>query len=138
MRGGLRRDRRYRFRAYREGAQRPLRSRARSRQRAALRHASASARLLAPRPGSRCPGRRGPGLPARVIPVLLQHMAATGIDVWLAALASGASNVVVLASGAEAPQYAYALERQMAFAESIAQALGYQGPHFKLLRAVDA
>ena len=83
-------------------------------------------------------GRRGPGLPARVIPVLLQHMAATGIDVWLAALASGASNVVVLASGAEAPQYAYALERQMAFAESIAQALGYQGPHFKLLRAVDA
>ncbi|TMG96713.1 MAG: 4Fe-4S ferredoxin, partial [Betaproteobacteria bacterium] len=83
-------------------------------------------------------GRRGPGLPARVIPVLLHHMAATGIDVWLAALASGASNVVVLASGAEAPQYADALERQMAFAESIANALGYQGPHFKLLRAVDS
>jgi ferredoxin len=83
-------------------------------------------------------GRRGPGLPARVIPVLLQHMAATGIDVWLAALASGASNVVVLATGAEAPQYTDALERQMAFAESIAQALGYQGSHFKLLRAGDA
>jgi ferredoxin len=83
-------------------------------------------------------GRRGPGLPARVIPVLLQHMAATGIDVWLAALASGASNVVVLATGAEAPQYADALERQMAFAESIANALGYQGAHFKLLHAVDA
>jgi len=83
-------------------------------------------------------GRRGPGLPARVIPVLLQHMAASGIDVWLAALASGASNVVVLATGAEAPQYADALERQMAFAESIANALGYQGAHFKLLRAVDA
>ena len=83
-------------------------------------------------------GRRGPGLPARVIPVLLQHMAATGIDVWLAALASGASNVVVLATGAEAPQYTDALERQMAFAESIAQALGYQGSHFKLLQAGDA
>jgi ferredoxin len=83
-------------------------------------------------------GRRGPGLPARVIPVLLQHVAASGIDVWLAALASGASNVVVLATGAEAPQYRDALERQMAFAESIAQALGYQGAHFKLLRAVDA
>jgi ferredoxin len=83
-------------------------------------------------------GRRGPGLPARVIPVLLQHMAATGIDVWLAALASGASNVVVLATGAEAPQYADALERQMAFGDSIAQALGYQGAHFKLLRAGDA
>ncbi len=83
-------------------------------------------------------GRRGPGLPARVIPVALHHMAATGIDVWLAALASGASNVVVLATGAEAPQYADALERQMAIAESIAQALGYQGPHFRLLRAKDA
>jgi ferredoxin len=83
-------------------------------------------------------GRRGPGLPARVIPVLLQHMAATGIDVWLAALASGASNVVVLATGAEAPQYADALERQMAFGDSIANALGYQGAHFKLLRAGDA
>jgi len=82
-------------------------------------------------------GRRGPGLPARVIPVLLQHMAAAGIDVWLAALASGASNVVVLATGAEAPQYADALERQMAFGDSIAQALGYQGAHFKLLRAVN-
>src|ERR1022692_1158931 len=83
-------------------------------------------------------GRRGPGLPARVIPVALHHMAATGIDVWLAALASGASNVVVLASGAEAPQYADALERQMVVAETVAQALGYQGAHFKLLRAGDA
>jgi ferredoxin len=83
-------------------------------------------------------GRRGPGLPARVIPVLLQHMAATGIDVWLAALASGASNVVVLATGIEAPQYADALEHQMAFGDRIAQALGYQGAHFKLLRAGDA
>src|SRR5260370_18958564 len=83
-------------------------------------------------------GRRGPGLPARVIPVMLQHMAATGIDVWLAALASGASNVVVLATGAEAPQYADALERQMAVAETIANAFGYQGAHFKLLRAGDA
>jgi ferredoxin len=83
-------------------------------------------------------GRRGPGLPARVIPVALHHMAATGIDVWLASLASGASNVVVLASGAEAPQYADALERQMVVAETVAQALGYQGAHFKLLRAGDA
>jgi ferredoxin len=83
-------------------------------------------------------GRRGPGLPARVIPVALHHMAATGIDVWLAALGSGASNVVVLATGNEAPQYVDVLERQMTFAESIAQALGYQGTHFKLLRASDA
>ena len=83
-------------------------------------------------------GRRGPGLPARVIPLALQHVASTGIDVWLAAIASGASNVVVLATGAEAPQYVEALERQIALAESIVRALGYQGAHFKLLRAGDA
>jgi ferredoxin len=41
-------------------------------------------------------GRRGKGLPARVIPVELHHMAATGIDVWLGALAYGASDVAVL------------------------------------------
>jgi ferredoxin len=83
-------------------------------------------------------GRRGPGLPARVIPVALHHMAATGLDVWLAAMASGASSVVVLATGSEAPQYAGELERQMSFAQSIAEALGYQGIHFKLVRASDA
>ncbi len=82
-------------------------------------------------------GRRGPGLPARVIPVALHHTAATGIDVWLAALASGASNVVVMTAGAEAPQYLDALERQMAIAEGITAALGYQGQHFTLLRASD-
>ena len=52
----------------------------------------------------RAPGRRGKGLPARVIPVEIQHMASTGIDVWLGALAYGASGVAVLATGAEAPQ----------------------------------
>src|SRR5207302_1895934 len=53
-------------------------------------------------------GRRGKGLPARVIPVELHHMAAAGIDVWLGALAYGATEVCVLATGAEAPEYAAA------------------------------
>ncbi len=81
--------------------------------------------------------RRGKGLPARVIPVELQHMASTGIDVWLGALAYGASDLAVLATGAEAPRYTEAIARQMHFAEVIAQALGYQGAHFNLLRAGD-
>jgi ferredoxin len=83
-------------------------------------------------------GRRGKGLPARVIPVELHHMASAGIDVWLGALAYGVSEVAVLATGAEAPQYAEALEREMEFADSIAQALGYQGRHLHLIRAADA
>jgi ferredoxin len=83
-------------------------------------------------------GRRGRGLPARVIPVELHHIASAGIDVWLGALAYGASDVAVLATGAEAPQYHAALEREMGLLDTIAQALGYQGRHARLLRASDA
>src|SRR5258706_9407442 len=50
-------------------------------------------------------GRRGKGLPARVIPVELHHMASAGMDVWLGALAYGASEIAVLPTGAHAPPY---------------------------------
>ena len=82
--------------------------------------------------------RRGRGLPARVIPLEVHHVAAVGIDVWLAALALGASQVAVLATGAEAPQYREALDRQMAIADRIAQGLGYQGEHFRVFDGEDA
>ena len=82
-------------------------------------------------------GRRGKGLPARVIPVELHHMASSGMDVWLGALAYGASEIAVLATGAEAPQYAEALARQMSLADTIAQSLGYQGRHCHLIRAAE-
>ncbi|NEX63200.1 4Fe-4S binding protein [Noviherbaspirillum galbum] len=78
------------------------------------------------------------GMPARVIPVSLQHVASAGIDVWLSAIAFGASNVAVLATGAEAPQYLEALEHQMQIAQTILTALGYAGRHLELLRAADA
>jgi ferredoxin len=81
--------------------------------------------------------RRGRGLPARVIPLEVHHVAAVGLDVWLAALALGASQVAVLATGAEAPQYREALGKQMEIADCIAQALGYQGGHFRVFDAAD-
>src|SRR5208282_3109911 len=83
-------------------------------------------------------GRQGRGLPSRVIPVEVHHIAAAGIDVWLGSLAYGASEIAVLATGAEAPQYAKALAQQMAFADAIVQALGYQGTHTQLIRAPDS
>jgi ferredoxin len=83
-------------------------------------------------------GRHGRGLPARMIPVELHHIASVGMDAWLGALAYRASEVAVLATGAEAPQYAEALARQMDVADRIAQALGYQGKHAHLIRASDA
>ncbi len=81
--------------------------------------------------------RRGRGLPARVIPFEVHHVASVGLDVWLGALAHGASQVAVLATGAEAPQYHEALERQMRIAGTIAEALGYQGEHFRVLDGAD-
>ena len=70
-------------------------------------------------------------MPARVVPLEVHHVASVGLDVWLAALAHGASQVVVLLSGHEAPQYREALHFQMRIADTIAQALGYQGEHFR-------
>ena len=74
-------------------------------------------------------------LPARVIPLPLHHIASTGIDSWLSAIAYGASGVTVLLTGAEAPQYARALDEQLTIAETVMDALGYDGPHFQLARA---
>jgi ferredoxin len=79
--------------------------------------------------------RRGRGLPARVLPVEVEHIASVGIDLWMAALAWGASGVAVLATGREAPQYREALRFQMSIAQTVANAQGYQGEHFRLVQA---
>jgi ferredoxin len=46
--------------------------------------------------------------------------------------------VAVLATGAEAPQYREAIAAQMRIADTIAQALGYQGEHFRVFDGTDA
>ena len=78
------------------------------------------------------------GVPARVLPLALWHTASLGLDVWLTALAYGASQVWVLMTGEEAPQYRTAVRAQMDVAQSILSALGYQGQHFAILQADDA
>src|SRR5438105_6535311 len=79
--------------------------------------------------------RAGNGLPARAIPVAVHHVASVGMDVWLGALAYGASQVAVLLAGDEAPQYRAAIAGQMRIADDIVQALGYQGTHCVLIDA---
>ncbi len=76
--------------------------------------------------------RRHHGLPARCIPLEVHHVASTGLDTWLVALAYGASQVAVLLTGEEAPGYREALQAQMAIAETILQGLGYDGQHLRL------
>ncbi|HEY8048113.1 MAG TPA: 4Fe-4S binding protein [Ramlibacter sp.] len=75
------------------------------------------------------------GVPANVIPVSTWHTASIGIDLWLAAVAYGASQVAVLMTREEAPQYRDAVREQMAIAQAILSGLGYAGAHFTLIEA---
>jgi ferredoxin len=78
------------------------------------------------------------GVPARVLPVPLWHTASMGVEVWLTAVAYGASNVWELMAGEEAPQYLEAVQQQMDVAQAILTGLGYQGTHLRILQARDA
>jgi len=78
------------------------------------------------------------GLPASVIPVELQHPAAAGIDVWLAALCYGAEGIAVLVTDGDAPAYRSALRQQAGFARAIMNGLGYAGRHVDIVEAADA
>lgn len=79
--------------------------------------------------------RRFHGIPARVMPIDLHHVASTGIDLWLSAVAFGAANVILLSTGTEAPQYLEALEAQRGIAERILGGLGYEGVHIHIVQA---
>jgi ferredoxin len=80
-------------------------------------------------------GRKGKGLPARVIPVECFHVASIGIDLLLGALAYGASQVCILKTEKTADAYVEALQRQMGYAQTIVNALGYAGRHFALIES---
>jgi len=78
------------------------------------------------------------GVPARVLPVAVWHTASVGMDLWLSAIAQGASQVFVLLTAEEAPEYRTALAEQMAVAQALLTGLGYAGEHFQLIEARDA
>ncbi len=77
------------------------------------------------------------GVPARVLPVDLWHTASSGIDLWLSAIAYGASQVWVLMTDEEAPAYRAAVAEQMAVAQAILTGLGLNGEHLRLMHAGD-
>ena len=78
------------------------------------------------------------GVPARVLPLALWHTASTGLELWLSSIAHGASQVWVLMTAEEAPQYREAIGEQMQVAQAILTGLGYPGEHFRILEAKDA
>ena len=82
--------------------------------------------------------RGGRGLPARVVPLAAFHVASVGLDTLLAAIAHGASQVVVLAGACDNDAYLEAVSAQMRTGQAILEGLGYEGDHFHLLRSDEA
>ena len=64
-------------------------------------------------------------LPSFVIPYGIEHIASTGLDLWLGALTYGFSEVILLLSGDEDPAYRAALEEQSQLANAILKAYGF-------------
>ena len=77
------------------------------------------------------------GMPGRVLPLDLWHTASVGLDLWLTALAQGASQVLVLLTDEEAPEYRQALAAQAELANTLMAGLGYMGPHVVLIEVRD-
>ncbi len=78
------------------------------------------------------------GVPARVLPMDLWHTASVGLDLWLAAFAYGASQVWLLLTDEEAPEYRDALAAQASLANALMQGLGFDGERVRLLSVRDA
>jgi ferredoxin len=75
------------------------------------------------------------GVPARVLPLEVWHTASVGIELWLAAIAFGASQVWVLMTDEEAPEYRSAVAAQMQVAQAILAGMGLQGEHLRIVEA---
>jgi ferredoxin len=82
--------------------------------------------------------KKAKGLPHNVIPMALWHTASVGMDVWLSSIALGASQIAVLTTDEEAPDYLLGLQQQMDVAQTILNGLGYSGLHLRLLQAGNA
>jgi ferredoxin len=83
-------------------------------------------------------GRKGKGLPGRVIPFEVFHVASLGIDTLLSAIAYGASQVSILVTEKTAGGYVDALKRQMRYAQTILTELGFPGVHFSVIASPSA
>ena len=81
--------------------------------------------------------RRGRGLPADLIPLEVQHVAAVGLDLMLGAITLGAAQVVVLGTGTESAGYVDAGGREAALAQELLTGFGHEGERVLWLTAGD-
>ncbi len=65
------------------------------------------------------------GIPAHAVPMAVHHIASTGLDLWLGMLTHGVSEIVLMATGEESPQYVEMLKGQIKIASEILVGLGF-------------
>ncbi len=68
-----------------------------------------------------------PSLPARVLPVQVSEIGAVGMDTWLAALAYGASQIMLLDTADVAPTVRSAMHAQLDYTRPLLDAMGLDG-----------
>lgn len=68
-----------------------------------------------------------PELPAQALPLAVSEIGAVGMEVWLAALAYGASQVVLLDTDAVPPSVRAAMHGQLVYARQLLDAMGLDG-----------
>jgi ferredoxin len=73
------------------------------------------------------------GLPSFVLPYGIEHIASTGLDLWLGALSYGFGEVILLLTGDEDPAYRAALATQTDLGNAILAAYGFDA-RFSLIQ----
>lgn len=82
-------------------------------------------------------GRRGRGLPARVIPIPVHDIAALGLDILLGAIAMGAHQCVIMSQPTDNEAYVAATREQLAVGNAILAGLGFGDRRLTLAQAAD-
>jgi ferredoxin len=75
------------------------------------------------------------GMPEHVLPVAIEEIGSTGMDVWLTCLAYGAEAVVLLTCDRTPPQVIEALQEQVAIAQAMLAGMGYGENRLRIINA---
>lgn len=71
--------------------------------------------------------------PANLLVLVVEELASVGLEIWLSALAFGATRVLLLDAGAMPEQVGVFLQQQVMLAKQILQGLGYAGDAVRLV-----
>jgi len=76
--------------------------------------------------------RLGDPLPGQVIPIEVEEVGSIGMEVWLAALAYGASRLLILTTPQVPPSVLQEIKEQMGFAHVLLEGMGYPASALRL------